>query len=213
MPLTIYMCRDRTDVGDLIRAARAGEPDALNRLIALYRNYLRLLARTSLDTKLQAKLDASDAVQETLLKAFQGFTEFRGESEPELAAWLRRILRNSLANLQRGFRTGGRRAALERSLDDTLERSSFALNGLVPAAGPSPSRGAQQRELGVLMADALASLRPDDGTVLLLRSIKGLDWKEVGHHMDRTPDASRVLWGRALRRLGTMLEDMQWPSA
>ena len=207
------MGRDQTDVGDLIRAARAGEPDALDRLLALYRNYLRLLARTSLDTKLRAKLDASDAVQETLLKAFQGFGEFRGESEPELAAWLRRILRNSLANLERTFRTDGRRAALERSLDDTLQRSSFALNGLLPAPGPSPSRGAQQRELGVLMADALAGLRPDDGKVVVLRSLKGLNWQEVGHHMDRTPDAARVLWGRALRRLGALLEDMRWPSA
>ena len=69
-----------TDVGRLIRAAREGEPGALDRLLKLYRNYLSYLARSGAGKALGAKADPSDIVQDTLLRAFQGFAGFRGET-------------------------------------------------------------------------------------------------------------------------------------
>ena len=57
-----------------------------------YRDYLRLLARMQMSRQLQAQLDASDVVQLTLLKAHEKIGQFRGQTEAELAGWLRRIL-------------------------------------------------------------------------------------------------------------------------
>lgn len=66
-----------------------------------FRNYLQLLARHQLGPELSAKLDPSDAVQETLLKAYQHLPDMNGRSDGEVAAWLRRILGNSLTDAVR----------------------------------------------------------------------------------------------------------------
>jgi RNA polymerase sigma-70 factor (ECF subfamily) len=200
-----------TSVSDLILAARSGEPGALDTLMGHYRNYLRLLARASIDTSVRVRADPSDAAQEALLKACQGFGDFRGTSEAELAAWLRRIMTNYLTDLERRHHAEGRDVGRERSLEEVLEHSSFALSRLVPVAEDSPSWRARRREMSVVVADALAALDPDDREVLILRSLHELGWAEVGRRMKRSGDAARVLWARALRRLGAVLEE-RWPS-
>src|SRR5215468_10000581 len=92
-----------------------------------FRNYLRLLARLQLDPRLQGKMDPSDVVQQTLLKAYQGLGQFRGQTSAEQAAWLRQILANTLANAVRDFGRARRDVDLERSLEAKLDESSARL--------------------------------------------------------------------------------------
>lgn len=108
----------------VIRQAQGGDEAALEKLLASYRNYLRLLARTGIDASLQGKADPSDLVQETLLKAYRRFAQFRGQTEAELLAWLRQIMVRNLTDLARHyFKTAGRRAARECSLEQLLGQS------------------------------------------------------------------------------------------
>src|SRR5262245_42907402 len=111
------MTTSGTDLRRLIDQARRDEPGALDRLLQLYRNYLRLLARTGLDASLQGKADPSDLVQDALLKAALRFGQFRGTSDAELAGWLRQILARCLADLVRRYRAPSRRLAREQSLE------------------------------------------------------------------------------------------------
>ena len=77
---------------DLLRRARAGDEDARGRLLEAYRSYLALLARLQLGRDLQGKVDPSDLVQEVFLEAHRDWGQFRGQTEGELRAWLRRML-------------------------------------------------------------------------------------------------------------------------
>jgi RNA polymerase sigma-70 factor (ECF subfamily) len=145
-------------VARLIEEARRQAPNALDRLLESYRNYLRLLARTGIDASLCGKADPSDLVQETLLKAHQHFGQFQGRTEAELIAWLRRILTRNLADLVRRFKaTGARAVGREQSLHDAFDGSSRALLELVAPNGNSPSQSAQRREMSIIVADALAA--------------------------------------------------------
>ena len=68
------------------------------------------MAVATLPQNLQAKLDPSDVVQQTLLKAHQNWDQFRGSNDAELAAWLRSILARHVSDVARKFdpRRGGR---------------------------------------------------------------------------------------------------------
>ena len=135
-------------------------------------------------------------MQETLLKAHQHFDQFQGRTEPELAAWLRQILARNLADLARQFKAAGARTVRrEQSLDDIQSSTSRALLPLVTPNGHSPSQSAQRRELGVVLADALAELTPNYREVVVLRTLEGRGWDEVARAMGRSPGAVRLLWG------------------
>src|SRR5436309_9751289 len=92
-----------------------------------FRAYLCLLARMQLDPRLQAKLDPSDLVQQTLLQALQALDQFRGRSDAELAAWLRQILAHNLTKAARDLGRAKRDVARECSLEAALEQSSARL--------------------------------------------------------------------------------------
>src|SRR6516165_8075351 len=162
------MSTSGTDLCRLIERAQRDEPGALDRLLDSYRNYLRLLARTGIDASLQGKADPSDLVQDALLKASVRFDQFRGATDAELAGWLRQILARCLADLVRRYRTGARRAGREQSLDELLTRSSEAMERVLATDGTSPSDAAQRRDLGVVLADALAQLGEDHREVIVL---------------------------------------------
>jgi RNA polymerase sigma-70 factor (ECF subfamily) len=191
----------------MITAAQQAEPGAVERLIEAYRHYLRFVARTCLSSALAGKADASDVVQETLLKAHQNFRSFRGSSEGEFVAWLRQILAQNVAQLVRRFRTAGRDAEREQSIDDLVSRSSNVLARIAAASGTSPSMAAEHRDTGIVLSEAMAELSDDQREIIFLRHVEELSWAEVAVRMNRSQDAARMLWARSLRKLRPLIED------
>jgi RNA polymerase sigma-70 factor (ECF subfamily) len=202
------MIRSGEAVDALLPLARAGRADALGQLLELYRNYLELLARLQIGRRLQSKVDAADLVQETFLDAHASFGNFRGETERELVAWLRRVLAFNLASLVRRYRGTRRRdVALERELACELDESSHALDRGFVAANSSPSQQAARREQAVVLADALGCLPPDYREVIVLRQLEGLTFPEVARQMNRSQESVKKLWVRGLARLRGALGD------
>jgi RNA polymerase sigma-70 factor (ECF subfamily) len=175
----------------------AGEAEEPRAPLERYREYLHLLARMQLGPQMQAKLDASDIVQETLLKAHQAEDQFRGGTEAERAAWLRQILLNTLTGAIRRFAGQGRDLNLERSLDE----SSGRLEQWLASNHSSPSEAAIRQEELLRLADALASLPEDQRTAVELMHLKNLSVDEISRRMGRSAYSVGGLLRRGMARL------------
>ncbi len=183
------------------------EADAHLQPLERFREYLRLLARLQFPAILQAKLDPSDIVQQTMLNAYQGLDQFRGKSFAEQAAWLRRIFANTLANVVRDYGRAGRDVALEQSLQASLDQSSARLEAWLASEHTPPIDVALRNEQFLNLADKLAQLPEVQREVLLLRYCEGWSVRAIAEHLGRTRPSVASLLRRGLTELRGLLGD------
>jgi RNA polymerase sigma-70 factor (ECF subfamily) len=190
----------------LLDRARGGDAQAREELFSRCRSFVGIVARAEVESWMQAKVDASDLVQQTLLDAHRGWDRFRGTTEAEWMAWLRRILENNTADYVRRYHgTAKRRARREVPLlRQTPEGSTWGLDPSDP--GESPSQVVLRKERQLEVADALSRLPEDYQEVIMLRNIQRLPFSEVAERMGRSRPAVQMLWMRALEKLQGLLQ-------
>jgi RNA polymerase sigma-70 factor (ECF subfamily) len=181
------------------------ENQSSDRPLESFREYLRLLARMNMDPRLQGRIDPSDIVQQTLLKAHEKQDQFRGKTNAERAAWLRTILANQMADALRKFRR--QQGTRERSIDEALEESSARLDAWLAAEQSAPSQGIVRQERLLEMAEAMAKLPEDQRTALELRHLQGLSVPAAAERMGKSPSAVASLLYRGMKSLREMMNE------
>jgi RNA polymerase sigma-70 factor, ECF subfamily len=173
-----------------------------------YRAYLLVLARLQLNPRLQGKLDPSDVVQETLLKAHEKQEQLRGVSEEELTAWLRRILANTMIDGLRRFGGAGRDLGRERPLESVLEQSSARLEAMLTAdSASSPARRSMQQEQLLRLAAALEQLPEDQRTAVEMHHLQEQPLDAIAQQMGKTKQAIGGLLRRGMSKLRQLLDE------
>jgi RNA polymerase sigma-70 factor, ECF subfamily len=175
------------------------QPKDLTAVFRSCQQYLLLLASRGLGADLRGKVSASDVVQETFLEAQRDMDQFQGASDARLRAWLRRILLNNVAAVQRRFLASQKRDP-EREVSlagDSRCGSAFA----TVCDTPTPSERAIQREEQERLERCLDRLPRQYREVILLRHRDGKSFDEVAYLTGRSVPAARKLWSRALERL------------
>jgi RNA polymerase sigma-70 factor (ECF subfamily) len=195
------------DFSGWLLAARNGSRDALGSVLEACRRYLLGVARHELNDDLQAKGGASDLVQDTFLDAHRAFGHFHGNSEVELRAWLRRLLHHRAAKFGRRYHTTQKR----RLARETALSAGLASGGGPGAAMPSPSTQLVAREQSQHLRQALERLPEDYQRVITLRYVEQCSFVEIGRLMQRTPNAARLLWLRAIECVKLKLRDAHEP--
>jgi RNA polymerase sigma-70 factor (ECF subfamily) len=184
----------------MVSDTRGGE-----RGLDAYRDYLHLLARLQLGPRLRGRLDPSDVVQETLLKAHAALDQFRGRTEAERVAWLRRILAHTLADAARQFdrQQGDQHVSLEQALGE----SSARLESWLAAEAPAPNARVEREEQLLRLATALGRLPEDQRTAIELRHLQGYSVPAIAEMTGRTVASVAGLLRRGLKALRGLLDD------
>jgi RNA polymerase sigma-70 factor (ECF subfamily) len=182
---------DAHSLAPLLERSRAGDADALNRLLDRLRPYVRLLARPLLGPELAGKLDASDLVQESLLRVAFGLPQFDGPDVPQFLAWVGRIVAHVAASTDRHHAAGKR----------DRRREAAGLLAQTVAGGTTPEERAQRDEQAARLAAALERLPPAYRDIIQGRFFDGLAFTDLAARTGRSAGALRVLCLRAVERL------------
>ena len=201
--------------------ARAGDSDAFRELTEPYRRELQVHCYRMLGS-LQ---DAEDALQDTLLAAWQSLAGFEGRAS--LRTWLYRIATNRCLNARR---SASRRQAKEWDVPGVEPPESTRLGEVVwlepyPDAllqgaidvrlGPE-ARYEQTESISLAFVTALQVLPPRQLAVLVLRDVLGFHADEVADMLDSTVDSVNSALKRArasLHRRWSPAADREPPPA
>jgi RNA polymerase sigma-70 factor (TIGR02960 family) len=188
--------------GDLMSRARAGDGEAFRELTEPYRRELQVHCYRMLGSF----QDAEDALQDTLLAAWQGLGKFDGRAS--LRTWLYRITTNRCLNARR---SASRRKAKEWDVPDIEppEPTRFGevvwlepfpdafLEGAVGAPLGPEARYEQTESISLAFVTALQILPPRQLAVLILRDVLGFHADEVADMLDSTVDSVKSALKRA----------------
>ena len=200
---------------DLIARARAGDGEAFRELTGPYRRELQVHCYRMLGSV----ADAEDALQDTLLAAWQGLGGFT-EERASLRTWLYKITTNRCLNALRSAR---RRAAKEWDVPNVEPPEPTRLGEVVwlqpypddlleDAAGgpPGPEARYEQAEaVSLAFVTALQVLPPRQVAVLILRDVLGFHASEVAGMLDVTVESVNS----ALKRARASLQHRLPPAA
>ena len=191
----------RVMTADLISRARAGDGDAFKELTEPHRRELQVHCYRMLGSF----ADAEDALQDTLLAAWQGLGGF--EERASIRTWLYRIATNRCLNARRAARgdppgngTSPGSAARADRLGEVvwLEPYPDALLADVIGAPPGPEARYEQAEsISLAFVTALQILPPRQLAVLILRDVLGFHASEVAGMLDATVESVNSALKRA----------------
>lgn len=167
----------------------------------VYRDYLQFLARTALTTAVQQRLDPSDIVQQSMLKAIEAQHQFRGTTREEEMAWLRQILIRTAKHATRDHHALKRDIKRELSIEQSIEQSSMKLKELLPANGSSPSQAAVRNERGLALAAAIEQLPAEQRMAIILKYWHGRSLEQIAVELGKSMPAVAGLLHRATKKL------------
>jgi RNA polymerase sigma-70 factor, ECF subfamily len=195
---------------DLLGRARAGDGEAFGQLVDPYRRELQVHCYRILGSV----ADAEDALQETLLSAWQGLAGFEGRAS--IRTWLYRVATSRCMDALRSRRrrppASAPPAGLEppepTRLGEVLWLEPYPdvlLEGLADPA-PGPEARYQAREaISLAFITALQLLPPRQRAALILRDVLGFHAAEAGHILATSEESVTS----ALKRARAALERQQ----
>ncbi len=190
---------DDAKARSLIRQARDGSLDALGTLLDDFGPRLNAFVRFKVGRGMGGRIEVDDVVQETFIKAMDRIEDFEGSGKTTMMGWLAQIASHEAVDQARYHRRGKRDAQRAVPLEDEHHEIRDHIRSQTSLI--YVQQRTQQLE------EALAQLKPEHRDVLLMRKVEELTFAEIAERTSKSPDAARMLVGRAMAALTKVLAD------
>jgi RNA polymerase sigma-70 factor (ECF subfamily) len=149
---------------ELVQKCQAGETSAFQELVSRYHQkvYMVILGM------LRHREDALEVAQETFFRAYRKINSFQGGSS--FYTWIYRIAVNISIDAQR--RQKRNPLDFRESMDGVLDAQNEVAR--------DPFSDVHDRELRENLVKAINDLTPEHKAVIVLRTIEGLSYKDIG---------------------------------
>lgn len=203
------MWPDATQTQELLLHAQEGDPRAIGELLDRHRDSLRRMVTARLDRKLQARVDASDIVQDVMIEANRRLADYLRDPRLPFHLWLRQMAKDRMIDAHRRHRLAARRSLdREQSLQRpaTVDASTLDLAAQIWDQELTPASAAVRHELEQRFQRALDELNEMDRDVVLMRHVEHLSNQEVALALGLSDSAASMRYLRAMRRLRKVLQ-------
>ncbi len=195
------------DTESLLAAAAGGDAAALQVLLEQHRERLRRMVDLRLDSRVSARLDASDVVQETLLDAARKLADYERERPLPFYPWLHRLAAERVAEAHRQhLRAENRSVGREKGgafawRDD----SARLLVDCLVATDTTPGHALVREERRQRVHAALERLTPTDREILVMRYLEDLSFPEIAAILEIGESAAKMRHLRAIERIRSVM--------
>jgi RNA polymerase sigma-70 factor (ECF subfamily) len=170
---------------------------ALGKVFEEHTERLLAMVRRRMDPALAARADPEDVLGEAFLRARDRWSSYQ-PGVMSTYTWLYRIVLDCLIETSRKAHSAGR--SIQREVR-WPEQSSVQLGMGLIGSTTSPSEAFARAELRERIVWAVQQLKPDDREILAMRHFDELSHAEAAAILGITTDAAMQRYGRALRRL------------
>jgi RNA polymerase sigma-70 factor (ECF subfamily) len=204
----MYTCKHKTQ--QLVALVKGGDASALDQLCRVYAERVRWMVRLRMGKELRRNLDSMDVVQDVLIHALGGITDFTYENEGDFVRWLSRIAENALRDNWRRFHAEKRDIRKEVPLGNGRWATSGRLSGVPgPVANTTPSAILSKKEDLARLEKAIDALKPEYKEVIVLTKIEGLGYQQIADRVGKSSEAVRKLVSRATTALINAFESIK----
>ena len=201
------MAIDDSTIEQLLAQASTREQVAVGRLLEYHRQRLRRMVAARMDRRLAARIDPSEVVQEVLLEAAQGLSEYIQARPVPYFVWLRDLARDRLVWWTRRHTAKKRDAFRDVPLGfSPAGGTDQPLVDRLVDRGTSPSGRVIREEQRLRVRALISLLEVCDRRVIELRYLEGLSFAAIASVLEIGVGAAQMRHLRALERLRDQLD-------
>lgn len=177
----------------------------LTRIFDQFRQQIRGMIQLRVDRRLAARLDASDIVQETYLRACQGLDNYLRNPQVPPMVWIRQLGKQLVAETHRKQFREVRSPC--RELDWQMHEHGDFMQ-LISESSDSIRSTIARQELVQRVQENIGALSELDREVIIMRHMEGLELQEIADSLEISREAAKKRYQRAIQRFRQLLQHL-----